>query len=320
MKILANDGISQAGIECLEKAGFTVETTQVEQESLADYINQNQVRALLVRSATKVRSDLIDACPDLKLIGRGGVGMDNIDVDYARGKGIEVINTPGASCVSVAELVFAHLFGLVRNLHDSNRNFPLEGETNFKGLKKRYGKGQELRGKTIGIIGFGGIGREVAKRAIGLGMKVLFTTRSMKEEELYLEFFDGQELHFELSPVSLEHLLRNSDVISLNVPKQKRTLIGREEIALMKDGVFIVNTARGGVVDENALIDAIDEGKVAAAALDVFSNEPQPNVHVLMHPGLSLSPHIGGATKEAQSRIGTELAEKIIRVFAKQKV
>ena len=157
MKILANDGVSQAGIDILTAAGFEVITTNVAQEQVANYINENSITVLLVRSATTARKELIDACLGLKVIGRGGVGMDNIDVEYAREKGLSVINTPAASSASVAELVFAHLYGGVRFLHDSNRNMPLEGESNFKGLKKAYAKGVELRGKTIGIIGFGRI-------------------------------------------------------------------------------------------------------------------------------------------------------------------
>lgn len=173
MKILANDGISPAGTKALEAAGFEVITTKVAQEQVANYINKNNISVLLVRSATKVRKDLIDACPGLKVIGRGGVGMDNIDVDYAREKGIHVINTPASSADSVAELVFAHLFSGVRFLYDANRNMPLEGDTNFEGLKKAYANGIELRGKTLGIIGFGRIGRSVARIALGLGMRVI---------------------------------------------------------------------------------------------------------------------------------------------------
>ena len=173
MKILANDGIAKSGIIALESAGFEVITDKVVQERLIDFINENKVTGILVRSATTVRKDLIDNCASLKLIGRGGVGMDNIDVEYAREKGLHVINTPAASSASVAELVFAHLFGMVRFLFDANRNMPLEGDTRFKELKKSYGAGIELRGKKIGIIGFGRIGREVAKIALGQGMEVL---------------------------------------------------------------------------------------------------------------------------------------------------
>ena len=173
MKVLANDGVSQSGIDALTNAGIEVITTKVAQEQLVNYINQNNISVLLVRSATTARKELIDACPSLKIIGRGGVGMDNIDVTYAQEKGLSVINTPAASSSSVAELVFAHLFGGVRYLFDSNRNMPLDGDTRFKELKKNYAKGSELRGKTIGIIGFGRIGREVAKIALGCGMKVI---------------------------------------------------------------------------------------------------------------------------------------------------
>ena len=188
MKILANDGISQSGIDNLEKNGFEVLTTNVAQEQLIDFINNNKIDALLVRSATTARKELIDSCSNLKLIGRGGVGMDNIDVDYAKSKGIHVINTPAASSASVAELVFAHLYGCVRFLHDSNRNMPLEGEANFKGLKKAYSKGIELRGKTIGIIGFGRIGQEVAKIALGVGMNVIASDKFITEANIEINF------------------------------------------------------------------------------------------------------------------------------------
>ena len=173
MNVLANDGISQSGIDALQANGFNVNTTNVSQEQLINFINENDIVVLLVRSATTARKNLIDACPGLKIIGRGGVGMDNIDVDYAREKGLHVINTPAASSASVAELVFAHLYGGVRFLHDSNRNMPLEGESNFKGLKKSYAKGTELSGKTLGVIGFGRIGQAAARIGLGIGMKVM---------------------------------------------------------------------------------------------------------------------------------------------------
>ena len=221
MKVLANDGISQSGIDALEQSGFEVITTRVAQEQLQDFINQNAVSALLVRSATTVRKDLIDNCPDLKLIGRGGVGMDNIDVEYARSKGIHVINTPAASSASVAELVFAHLYGGVRFLYDANRNMPLEGDSNFKALKKNYAKGKELRGKTMGIVGFGRIGREVAKIAIGCGMKVVASDNYVEDATITLDFFDGQQLDFDIKTVALDELLAQSDFISLHVYTDK---------------------------------------------------------------------------------------------------
>ena len=194
MKVLANDGISQSGIEALGNSGFEVLTTSVAQEQLAAYINDQEIDALLVRSATKVRKELIDACPNLKLIGRGGVGMDNIDVDYAKSKGVHVINTPAASSSSVAELVFAHLFGMVRFLHDANRQMPLEGDSKFKALKKQYAGGTELRGKTLGIIGFGRIGREVAKIALGIGMKVIASDVFVGKATINVPFYNGQSI------------------------------------------------------------------------------------------------------------------------------
>ncbi|MGB0427833.1 MAG: D-2-hydroxyacid dehydrogenase [Flavobacteriales bacterium] len=315
-RILANDGISQAGIVALQEAGFELFTQHVEQNQLIDYINENQIVGLLVRSATTVRKDLIDACPDLQLIGRGGVGMDNIDVDYARSIGRVVVNTPAASSHSVAELVFAHFLSLSRGLFDSNRQMPLEGETNFKGLKKSYSKGCELKGKTVGIIGFGRIGQATAKIAFGLGMNVLVYDKFEIKPELEVEFSQHQTLTFKVNNSSLEELLMQSDFLSIHVPFLGKALIGKEQFELMKSNVCIVNAARGGVVDEVELLKALDEGLVAHAGLDVFDNEPQPAMQVLMHPKLSLTPHIGGQTAEAQSRIGTELAEKIIEHFS----
>ena len=317
MKILANDGISQSGINILEKAGFEVLTVHVAQEQLQNYINEHKITVLLVRSATKVRKDIIDNCPTLKIIGRGGVGMDNIDVDYARENGIEVINTPAASSASVAELVFAHLFGGVRFLHDSNRNMPLDGDTKFKDLKKNYGGGRELRGKTLGIVGFGRIGREVAKIALGCGMKVIASDNYVGEADITLNFYDGQKVTLKIKTEPVDQLIKHSDFISLHVPSQSGYLIGKEEISKMKDGVGIVNAARGGILDENALLEGIETGKVSFAALDVFENEPTPSIKVLMQDKISLTPHIGAATDEAQDRIGIELANQIISILGK---
>ena len=315
MKILANDGISQSGINALESAGFEVETTTVAQEQLVNYINTNTISVLLVRSATKVRKDIIDNCTSLKIIGRGGVGMDNIDVDYAREKGIHVINTPAASSSSVAELVFAHLFGGVRYLYDSNRNMPLDGDSRFKALKKNYAKGSELRGKTLGIIGFGRIGQEVAKIAIGVGMHVLASDKFIEKANVTLDFFNGEQVNFNIDTVPMEEVLSNSDYITLHVPAQKDYIIGTSEIELMKNGAGIINAARGGVIDEVALIAALESGKLGFAGLDTFENEPTPAVKVLMNHRVSLTPHIGAATNEAQDRIGTELASQIVEIL-----
>ncbi|MCH1608211.1 MAG: D-2-hydroxyacid dehydrogenase [Flavobacteriaceae bacterium] len=314
-KILANDGISQSGIDVLTAAGYEVITTNVAQEQLISYINENKIAVLLVRSATTARKDLIDSCPDLKVIGRGGVGMDNIDVAYAREKGLSVINTPAASSSSVAELVFAHLFGGVRFLYDSNRNMPLEGESNFKGLKKAYAKGIELRGKTIGIIGFGRIGQEVAKIALGVGMKVIAADKYMDAAELSVELFDGSSLSIKIETIPVADVLEQSDYISLHVPAQKDYVIGKKEFGKMKSGAAIINAARGGVIDEVALVEALDNNKLAFACLDTFENEPKPEIKLLMHPKISLTPHIGAATLEAQDRIGVELGEQIISIL-----
>lgn len=315
MKVLANDGISAAGEQALKDAGIEMLNHRVAQNQLISFINENNVTVLLVRSATKVKQDLIDACPGLKIIGRGGIGMDNIDVEYAIEKGLYIINTPTASSKSVAELVFAHFFSLARFLHESNRLMPLEGETHFDAMKKSFSNAYELSGKTLGVIGFGSIGQEVIKMGISLGMKVKVLTRKPKTEVLTLEFFDGQSVSFEItSDNDMDAFLKEADFISINTPKTTGYIIDTPQFEKMKDGVYIVNTARGGVINEVALIDFIESEKVAGAALDVFENEPRPELPLLMNPALSLSPHIGGNTVDAQEKIGIELAEQIIKI------
>tara|TARA_B100001057_G_scaffold252082_1_gene252354 strand:+ start:3960 stop:4910 length:951 start_codon:yes stop_codon:yes gene_type:complete len=316
MKILANDGISQSGIDALTEAGYEVITTNVAQEQLVSFINENKIVVLLVRSATTARKELIDACPGIKIIGRGGVGMDNIDVEYAREKGLSVINTPAASSSSVAELVFAHLYGGVRFVYDSNRNMPLEGESNFKSLKKAYAKGIELRGKTLGIIGFGRIGQEVAKIALGVGMEVKASDKYINDVKVPVTLFNGDSINVNVETIHSSEVLKSSDFISLHIPAQKDYVIGKKEFAIMKDGAAIINAARGGIIDEVALVNALDNGKLAFACLDTYENEPKPAIKLLMHQRISLTPHIGAATLEAQDRIGLELATQIKAILS----
>lgn len=313
-KILANDGIDAIGQHMLEKAGFTVITTKVPQENLIEFINREEISALSVRSATKVRKDIIDACPHLRVIARGGVGMDNIDVEYARSKEIRVINTPASSSNSVAELVFAHLFTAVRFLYDSNRQMPVNGSDKFEELKKKYAKGIELRNKTIGIIGFGRIGQNVAKMAFGLGMRVVAYDPFVKEVNIQIDMNGVSNiLEMTVHTSGMAELLNHSDFITVHVPGGE--LLGETEIAQMKKGAILVNTARGGVINEGALVAALNSGHLAHACLDVFQNEPKPFATILTHPKISLSPHIGAATNEAQERIGIELAEKLIEAL-----
>ena len=316
MKILANDGLDQSGIDALTDKGFEVITTKVPQELLVEYINENNIRTVLVRSATQIRKELIDACPSIEIIGRGGVGMDNIDVDYARSKNIHVINTPSASSESVAELVFAHLFSGARFLQDSNRKMPITGDSEFAKLKKSYEKGIELRSKTIGIIGMGRIGQEVARIALGLGMRVIAADNNVGRASIKVKFYNNQFINVDIETEPLEGVLRHADFITLHVPAQKDGyMIGEKEFAMMKDGVAVVNCSRGGVIDEEALISALDSGKVAFAGLDVFINEPTPSKEVLNHPKISLTPHTGASTVEAQDRIGLSLAEQICSIL-----
>ena len=315
IKILVNDGIHPDGKLLLEEAQYEVHDTKIPQEELPAKLPEFD--AIIVRSATKVRKELIDQCPRLKVIARGGVGMDNIDVEYARSKGIKVINTPKASSESVAELVIGHLFTLSRFLHRANRDMPAQGSTAFKALKKQYSKGVQLRGKTLGIIGFGRIGQEVARLALGLGMRVLPTDLYDNTIHINLHTPISEDVAFSirLDTVSVERVLKESDYITIHVPSSDKPILGADELAQLKKGVFLVNTARGGSIDEDALLAAIESGQVAGAALDVFVNEPTPRADLLNHPAISVSPHIGASTVEAQRNIGLELADAFIAHF-----
>tara|TARA_B110000046_G_C12936645_1_gene373900 strand:+ start:113 stop:1069 length:957 start_codon:yes stop_codon:yes gene_type:complete len=317
MRILANDGISPSGKAKLEANGFEVVTETIPQENLTSGINEGGFFGILVRSATQVRKEHIDACPNLKLIGRGGVGMDNIDVQYGRDKGLHVINTPAASSQSVAELAVASLFSMARFTYDANRKMPATGKEEFKVLKKSYSKGTELRGKTLGLIGFGGIGQTLAKYVIGLGMNVKYVTIGERPSTILELDIAGQSVKVTIERSSMEDLLVTSDYISLHVPKQAdgSAVIGQAQIEMMKPGVGLINTSRGGSIDEDALIAALDSGRVKAAALDVFVGEPAPREDVLSHAKIISTPHIGGSTVEAQDRIGVELADQIITLL-----
>lgn len=315
-RILINDGMHASGIKKLEAAGYQVDTTNIPQDELPARLPEYDV--VLVRSATKVREALIDQCPNLKIIGRGGVGLDNIDVDYARSKGIQVMNTPAASSESVAELVFGHFFGLSRSLYQSNRQMPVRGESEFKALKKVYSKqGGQLRGKTVGIVGFGGIGKQVARIALGMGMKVLPVDLRKKTADITVDIGHdpAQQVTVTLNIVPMEQALRESDFLTVHVPSTEKPVIGAAEMEQMKPTAYIVNTARGGTIDEDALIAALDQNKLAGAALDVFVGEPKPRADLLQHAKIASTPHIGGSTPEAQENIGLELADKIIAFF-----
>src|SRR6195952_1145684 len=272
MKILANDGIDPAGKALLEAAGFTIDTNNIPQDELPARLNEYD--AITVRSATKVRKALLDACPNIKLVGRGGVGVDNIDVDYAKEKGVAVFNTPASSSLSVAELVFAHLFTGIRFLHDSNRQMPVVGNTKFNDLKKAYAKGIELRGKTIGILGFGRIGREVAKIALGLGMEVLAYDLYPFDPEVSLTLGGGLTVNLKVKTATQGEIIKSADFITIHTPFVDKPIIGSTEFEQMKKGAGVVNCSRGGLIDEDALLIALDSGKISFAALDVFDNEP----------------------------------------------
>ncbi|ODU57760.1 MAG: 3-phosphoglycerate dehydrogenase [Clostridium sp. SCN 57-10] len=302
IRVLAADGMEASAVAALEAKGFEVVQKFYEPEELAEKVKEFD--ALVVRSATKVRKPIVDAAVAggrLRLVLRGGVGVDNIDVEYAEQNGIKVSNTPRASSASVAELALGHMFAMARYISIANVTMR-NGEWN----KKHY-EGIELGGKTLGLIGMGRISQEIAKRAVALGMKVVYT-----------DIFEIPGLPAEYTSMSREEVLKNADFVSLHIPMpaDKKPVITANELALMKPTAFIVNTARGGLICEEALCDALDADKLAGAALDVFAEEPTKNERLLKHPKVSVTPHIGGSTKEAQGRIGEELVELLTKFFA----
>ncbi len=298
MKILVCDKTEKEYIDQMRAAGLTVDVRDdITPEELPSVLPDYD--GMVVRSRTKVRQPLIDVCPNLKVIVRGGVGLDTIDYEYARSKGITVMNTPQASSASVAELAIGFMLALAHQIYRATSGMKAEK------WEKKSIEGAEIGGKTLGLIGVGNIGREVAKRASALGMTVLAYDPFVKEAV-------GAQL------VTLDELLAKADYISLHLPKTKESanMISTEQFAKMKDGVRIINCARGGIVDENALYEALTSGKVAGAALDVYAEEPPTDWRLLKLDNVIGSPHIGAATKEAQGRVGAEVAEKLID-FAK---
>lgn len=299
IRVLANDGLQQGAINKLKLAGIEVVNNHYDKDKLKEEIKKFD--ALVIRSVTKVTSEILDSASqgNLKLIIRAGVGIDNIDIISANKNGITVKNTPNASSDSVAELALAHMFSVARFLGTSNYTMR-NGEWN----KKKY-NGIELSGKTLGIIGMGRIGQALAKKASALGMSVIYNDIFGKQGQLPYDF------------LPMEELLKKSDFVSLHVPydKEKGSIIGSKEIALMKDGAYIINCARGKVVDEQALLVALDNGKLSGAGIDVFAEEPTKNEKLINHPMVSITPHIGAATKEAQDRIGEEVTNIIINFF-----
>ena len=296
MRILVTDGMDRGSIERLQALGHEVVEQFYSPEELGAALQDFD--AVIVRSKTKVRAQHMDEAVKgrLKLIIRGGVGVDNIDVAYAESKGIAVRNTPAASSASVAELALGHMFSLARYIGISNVTMG-QGQWN----KKQY-EGTEIGGKTLGLIGFGRIAQELAWRAKALGMQVVYTQRRGENPE-YPQY----------KYLPLEELLKTADYVSIHIPMpaDKKPVVGRQQLALMKPSAFLINTARGGVVDEQALIEALNAGQLAGAALDVFTEEPTKNETLCTHPKISVTPHIGGATKEAQARIGGEIVSII---------
>lgn len=303
VRILVTDGMNKDSVAALRDSGYEVVEQFYEPEELGTVLQDYDV--VVVRSATKIRQPIIDKALEtgrLKLIIRGGVGVDNIDVTYATSRGIRVANTPNSSSASVAELALAHMFAVCRFVNISNVTMR-EG----KWEKKKY-NGIELGGKILGLVGFGKISKSLAEKASALGMKVIYTNRSGK-----VEGYDQYEY------CTLDQLISKADFVSLHIPfiKEQGVVIGKEQFEMMKDGAVLINCARGGVVDETALLEALDNGKLRGAGVDVFEVEPATNTALINHPKVSVTPHIGAATKEAQTRIGAEIVQVIFDFFNK---
>ncbi len=309
-KILVNDGMEEEGILALRAFGFEVDGEPISQEHLKSKLQNYD--GIIVRSATKVRKDLIEICPNLKFIARGGVGMDNIDVEYAKSKNIQVINTPAASSRSVAELAMAHILSCTRGLFISSRE--LNSDENFVKLKKQMSSFQEVKSKKLFLIGFGRIGRELSKMALGAEMEVIVHDPYIKIAEIELDIM-GKKFNVNLPLVDLDEGLQQADYISIHTPFSGNPILSKREFGLMKKNVILINTSRGENIDESALIEALESGKVQAAGLDVFQNEPNISLSILKQRNVGVTPHIGASTKEAQARIAIELVEKIKDCF-----
>lgn len=309
-KILINDGLEKSGVKALEDAGITTDLVKKNQEDLAGILNQYQ--GIIVRSATKVRKEHIDAAPGLQFIARAGVGLDNVDADYAREKGIDVINTPGASSRSVAELAMAHLLCLTRSLQRTNRE--LEGAESFNSLKKELSTSGEVSNKTLVLLGFGRIGSELARMALGLGMKVVVVDPFIQEARLGVNV-GTQTIETVLPVMTKEQALPLADYVSIHAPYTGAYLMGHSQFELLQSHCLLVNTSRGENIDEAALLEALDKGRLAGAGLDVFHQEPHVNPALLQHPRISVSPHIAASTREAQERIALELVEKVLSLY-----
>lgn len=312
MNILINDGLSASAVKLLKDQDHKLYPIKVAQSQLVNYINKHHIEAIIIGNDTKINSQIIDACTDLKIIAKTGNELNNIDFVYAKTRGLKVFNSPDQSSESVAELVIAHALSCMRHLKNTNRDMPLEGDQRFAEIEKAAAHGQELKGKTIGIIGFEKLGQTLAQKAIALGMKVLAYDPKVDEAQINLEFFDQQKLSFKIETTDLETLLTESDIISLHTPRLKKPILSAKEFQKMKPTAGVINTSFGGVLDEVELVNALQNNLIAFAALDVFDNEPHPEIQILMQDKISLSPHIAASTLEAQERIGLHIAQQII--------
>ena len=315
MKILANDGLSSNATAILVENNFEVITTKVAQEQLIPFINNNNIEVLIIRNATKVRLNLLLDCPALKVICKGGNKFEREVELQISASGKQLIYAEESTSIAIAEMVFAHLFSGARMLYDANRLMPLEGDSNFDSLQKGFASGQELRGKTLGIIGFNKSGKEVAKYATALGMRVLISDSTEENPEVSVDFYSSQSVSVILEDVDRKVLLASSDYISLHIDEQEDYVISKSDFDAMKDGVGIINCAFGRALNEVDLIAALEEEKVLFAGIDRFEEEPTPAIQVLMHPQISLSPNIARSSIDVQDRTDLEFVTFLLSKF-----
>jgi D-3-phosphoglycerate dehydrogenase len=315
MKILANDGLHESAIRYLSENGFEVFTTKVAQEQVANYLNKNQINILIVNQATRVDEIILRSTNTLKAIGKLADNVYDIDLKIAHELNIPIFFAKSATTQAQAELVKAHLLSSARNLHQTNREMPLEGDVNFRRLSKHFCNGSEIKGKTLGLIGFDAVAEKVAKLAIGLGMQVMVHASKINSVELEIAFFDSQKLTFNLPIVDKKRLLENADFISIHQQSDHGYIINENDFPYMKKGVGLINIQQGKIIDEVALLDALNDDTVSFAGLDAFENQPNPEMQILMHPKISLSPNIASKSNDNQEKIDLEVANGIANYF-----
>lgn len=315
MKILASDGLHPTAIDLLTNNGFEVSTTKVAQEQVANYVNKNDIEILIINHGTHVDANLLKNTKNLKAVAKLTNDFENIDLKVADELNIKVFKVKKATIQSQAELIIAHLMSGARNLHQTNREMPLEGDVNFKHLQKHFKEGLIIKGKTLGLIGFDLVAQEVAKMAYCLGIKIIVYESKGEPSQLEINFFDHQKINFNVSFCEKQFVLKNSDFISIHQEEKNEYIIDETDFKQMKLGTSIINIQKGKIIDEIAMVDALNHDVLKFAGLDAFENQPHPEIQLLMHPQISLSPNISSYTKNMEENNGIEIAKVLIENF-----